>query len=279
MNSIPKTLFKILTLWFSRRPIVFGPYHGEFGFEVTEFSSMARFIKSKYKRATYVISLKGHKALYPNCDDFLSFEYNLVNAGYGYGFKTDAPILRNQFISEHHDFTKYIFIDPSEINIGLFKRIIGFKYFSHRINTAILKNRVAVHFRAIKKNGYDLRENFTDEKADELVKRLSEMGKQVMVIGHPKYSYCPHEFCVDCRANDISKSIQVLSSSAAFVGQLSGPTHLAHFCEVPVITWAEGSERFKTIDMWNPFKIRTYIVSTISYNPTIDSILAFIKYI
>jgi ADP-heptose:LPS heptosyltransferase len=67
--------------------------------------------------------------------------------------------------------------------------------------------------------------------------------------------------------------LRVISNSFIAIGQLSGPIHLAHMANRPVITWADSKERFETIRMWNPHKQDCLVVSESTFNPEVDLIV------
>src|SRR6266851_3120707 len=60
-----------------------GPYSGELGFELMEWSGYVRRLSAKYRR-TIVISYAGHACLYDRCD-YYPHDQSLVDSGYWYG--------------------------------------------------------------------------------------------------------------------------------------------------------------------------------------------------
>ena len=269
-----ETIIIFLKIITSNKTIILGPYHGEFGFEVSMNASFAYSIKKKFSNKLIVISLDGNEALYNICDKFISFNYNLKNAGYGYGNYADSLTLRNEFIKQHKIYNDSIFIDLCRINIYIFKKLVNFEYVSLGESKLFNKpNEITVHFRSVVKTGADNRLNFLNENADRLVHELFLLGYNVNVIGHPEFSYCPNIYCKDFRSKEISCAINTIKKSIITIGQLSGPIHLAHLCKRPVLTWADDIKRFKTIEMWNPFNQKCIIVSSETFNPEINEIL------
>ena len=67
--------------------------------------------------------------------------------------------------------------------------------------------------------------------------------------------------------------MRTITASSLLIGQLSGPIHLAHLARRPVLTWAQGRDRFRTVDIWNPFNMKCTIVSCDTFNPSVDSII------
>jgi len=273
-----KILFETINIYLkillSKKTIILGPYHGEFGFEVSMNASIAYSLKRKFKNELIVISIDGNKSLYNYCDKFIGFNYNLKDAGYGYGNYKDSLILRTNFINIYKIYENSIFIDLSRINIFLFKKLVNFNYVSLGDSDIIIQpNDIAVHFRSVLKTGNDNRMNFLFENADRLVYDLFLLGYNVSIIGHPEFSYCPNNYCIDCRSNDIKVAIDTIKQSLITIGQLSGPIHLAHLCKRPVLTWADDIKRFKTVKMWNPFNQECFIVSNDTFNPKIEEII------
>lgn len=272
-ESLIETFIIYFKIIFLKRKIILGPYHGEFGFEVTMNTSIAFSLSRRFKNYLVVVSLEGHEQLYRYCDEFISFNYDLKKAGYAYGNSSDSKDLKLNFITFFPAFKNEIFIDLSRINIFLFKKLINFD-FVDLSTTAICKSSiVAVHFRSILKEGVDSRSNFQNINSDLLVKKLFDNGYTVYVLGNPKYSYCPPNYCEDHRSNNIGFALNAISNSCVTIGQLSGPIHLAHMSNRPVITWADSEERFETIKIWNPHKQDCLVVSDSTFNPDVDLII------
>jgi hypothetical protein len=209
--SILETLliyFKIILL---KKDIVLGPYHGEFGFEVSMNASFANSIKRSFKNKLIVVSQLGNKGLYKNIDAFIPYNYNLAKAGYGYGNHKDSLILRKDFLNKHITYKNAVFIDLTRINIYLFKQFVNFRY-SALGNSSVQSqsNHIAVHFRSVIKSGTDDRLNFKNINADKLVFELFSRGYIINVIGHPDFSYCPNSYCNDYRSNDITFALNAI---------------------------------------------------------------------
>jgi hypothetical protein len=274
LKSLVETLIIYFKIIFTNKKIILGPFHGEFGFEVSMNVSVGFSIYRKFKNELIVVSLEGNQALYKYCNQFISFNYDLKEAGYGYGKIEDSLILRKNFIDQNNHYANCIFIDLSRINIYFFKRLIDFSFVNlSDIPYNSKSNEISIHFRSVIKVGFDLRSNFTSENADNLVRELTLEGYKINIIGHPKFSYCPQNNCIDCRSNDINSALEIIQKSLITIGQLSGPIHLAHLCARPVITWADSIERFETVKMWNPHNQICIIVSENTFNPSVISIL------
>lgn len=276
--SFLKTIYIFFLCQFTKRKIILGPYHGEFGFEVTMNVGFALSLKRIYGERVIVVSSESSRGLYERFSRVLSLNYNFVNSGYGYGDCKDSTDLKSRFLEENAELSGSIFIDLSCLNVFLFKRLVNFEFYCLESPNAVIDPlSIAVHFRDVIKGGADKRENFTRDRADDLVNRLNLLGYRVLVIGHPSFSYCPTVNCIDCRSLDIDATLGTISSSYLVIGQLSGPIHLAHLCRRPVVTWAEGRERFKTIKMWNVFNMPCEIVTSNTFNPSINEILAKVE--
>jgi hypothetical protein len=274
IKIILETLYIFFKIILTKKTIILGPYHGEFGFEVSMNASFANSLKRKFNNKLIVVSREGNHALYQCCNEFIAFNYDLKNAGYGYGKIEDSLQIRKQFKLEFVNLSNSIFIDLTRINIFVFKKLIKFSFVNlSNQNHNPTSKYISVHFRSILKSGNDKRSNFTEINANKLVNALSSLGFEVNVIGHPELSYCPSENCIDCRSNEIGTAINCIQNSIITIGQLSGPIHLAHLSSKPVLTWAEGKDRFKTIEMWNPFNQKCIIVSYETFNPNIDDII------
>jgi ADP-heptose:LPS heptosyltransferase len=209
-----------------------------------------------------------------HCDQYIGYNYDLKDAGYGYGKIEDSLEIRKKFKHVHKDFKNCIFIDLTRINIFFFKKLINFSFVD--LSTQDYNpnsNELSIHFRNVIKSGKDTRINFSEESADLLVKQLSIKGYKINIIGHPRFSYCPTENCIDCRSENIGVAIENIQNSLITIGQLSGPIHLAHLCNRPVITWADSEERFETVKMWNPHNQACLVVSVNTFNPDVFLII------
>jgi hypothetical protein len=122
LKILIETFVIFILIKVTKKPIILGPYHGEFGFEVSMNTSIAYSIKRKFKNKLFVVSLDGNEGLYNFCDKFIGYNYDLKDAGYGYGKIEDSLKLRNDFKKLNNELSSCIFIDLSRINI-YFKEI------------------------------------------------------------------------------------------------------------------------------------------------------------
>lgn len=252
---------------FPRRNLFAGPYVGEFGWELMQWQGFVRARRPHYQEV-HVMTYPGRDYLYEGCQVHYH-DVDLKTAGYRYGV-LDREKGREMIEKKAADIglENYDVFSTSLVCTRYHKAIWGqkFRLFEEKPLTTTARD-VVFHFRAIKKKGSDIYQDYSAEAADELVQRCLEGGLLVGSIGHPNYSYCPSG-SEDYRSVDLRRTVAAMSSAHAVCGKNSGPMHLASLCGKPTIQWAEDQWRLDFSLRWNPFRVPIYVVSNTEPQPS-----------
>jgi hypothetical protein len=263
---------------FRHDTLLAGPYTGEFGIEVLDWSGYVRRLGSKYRR-TIAISYPGNECLYDGCE-YYSHEKILGDSGYGFGslLKSEARAIANQLASrlgvKHFDW-----LHPYHLN-KVTRRRIGPQLYPEpfQIGHRDYQYDVAFHFRNMLRADLDVK-NYPVEYAETLARKCRSAGLRSCCIGHPKYSLLP-DGCDDMRSTDLGETLRCLSGTKALVGGSSGPMHFASLYGVPIVVWVDGriAEHTRVLEVYrgsgNPHKSPVYFVSDTSFQPTPEQVFS-----
>jgi len=248
-----------------RNVLVAGPYVGELGWELMEWSGYVRKLSTTYRR-TIAISYEGNAWLYEPCE-YYAHSATLADSGYGYGSLPRAQI--NTILNNCATAFKIKSFDwffPEHLN-AISKQLIGGQLFWAPFEQ---KRRciydVAFHFRNIRRSDLESK-NYPIEFAYELIERCKNNGISVCCIGHRNYSLCPDN-CTDFRTNELSETRAVLRSVMIVAGGSSGPMHLASLCGLAVVVWCTEGIVDRYISTWNPHQSPVFVVSEKTFQPT-----------
>ena len=266
---------------FRNDTLVAGPYTGEFGVEVLDWSGYVRRLASKYRR-TIVISYPGNRCLYDPCE-YYSHERVLEDSGYWLGSlpKSAAGALANEF-AERLGLERFDWLHPYHLN-KITRRRIGPQLFPSpfKMGQRDYRYDVAFHFRNMLRADLDSK-NYPIDYAEALARKCGAEGLRICCIGHPKYSLCPSG-CDDLRSADLTDTVRALGGVKVLVGGSSGPMHLASTYGVPIVVWVDGrmsgAERTAAIYLGpgNPHKRPVYIVSDTDFQPSPEQVLPRIR--
>ena len=266
-NKFAGALGALRMRFFPRRVLVAGPYLGELGHELMDWQAWVRAQAARHAE-THVITYPGREFLYPGCAVH-AHDVPLEKAGYKHGRfspreleamareKAEALGLRDyDILTALHLCTSYHqrFLLPAKFEL-LAKPPAG----------GPLRD-IAFHFRKVNKEGPDDSRNYAPELCDRLAALCVERGHRVCCVGHPRYSYCPPGV-EDLRSEEMGRSAEAISSARLLAGELSGPTHLAQLCGVPVVIWAPGQWRIDNCNRWNVFRVPAFVVANDTTNP------------
>jgi hypothetical protein len=246
-----------------------------------EWRPYALSIARKYREAVF-ISAPGREALY-RPHRFIGHEVDLRLAGYGFGAAgpVDERRIALQIIAGNNIAKGDCDVLIPSMLTGRLKRTLfepvwsGPELIGAELDRAA-RSDIVFHFRDIQKEGPDRRSDFSRRSAELLASACGSAGWSAACIGDPRYAFCPAG-CIDLRAPDLAVAVAALRQSSLFVGQLSGPAHLAHLVGKPVVTWAEGEHRFMIFPGWNPHGAGLRVVSKTTYDPPVESVLAAIR--
>lgn len=261
---------------FPRRVLIVGPYAGEFGIEIIKFQSFVRALASRYEQV-HVLTYPGREPLYQGENVTIHIhDFDLQTAGYWYGRRSHDEL--NEYaarFARKHGINGFDIFNTSLLCTGFHRRFLwrqAHQPFRSQHETAEPVYEVVFHFRGIDKVGPDASRNYRADLAEELAHRCVERGWRCVCIGHPDYSLC-FEGCEDRRTEVLSETIGVIRSGRLTVGELSGPIHLAVYCDRPVVTWAPDPHRIAYAKKHNPFGVPIMSVVDTSTHPSPDMVV------
>jgi hypothetical protein len=254
-----------------------GPYAGELGFELMEWSGYVRRLSAKYRR-TIVISYAGHSCLYDRCDYYPHYQ-SLANSGYWYGSLAAKQI--NALMAPYVKtlgLTSFDWLHPTHLN-RYTKRILGPQLFWEPFQSHSDQHRydVAFHFRSLRRADLD-EKNYPFEWTRDLVNRCKAHKIRACCIGHPQYAHSPNN-CDDLRSSDLGQTRELLKNIRIVAGGSSAPMHLASLCGLPIVVWWKNSAldpelRDKYLRFWNPHATPVFVVSDSTFQPPPDQVFS-----
>ncbi len=263
----------------SKQGIVFGPWVGEFGWELFSWQAYCRSISRKYQKVI-VISRPGNDFLYSDfCDEYLPFEppeggvvdshmnsnvgeFNVIEF-----LKTTVPL---ELLNE----CQWSWLQPSKIGNPPYDHwrapvsIPGFgdvtpEYRLYRSHSRRNVD-VVIHARNRKIRKID---NWSATAWAELVNMFPK-GTSIACIGRKEESL--HlDGTIDARGYCLEQTVALLSSARCILGPSSGPMHLATLSGCPQIVWTsnpnQNFSRYKYC--WNPFCVDVEMLKTSTPSP------------
>lgn len=247
--------------------LIAGPFAGEFGYELMQWQGYVR-ARRRFYRQLCVITYPGREYLYEGCQ-VLFHDILLQKAGYGYGWLRPEAA-RDIVIQKAHEagLEDYDVFMPALLCTQYHKRLLWkqeFKLLEEPPCDGRVRD-VAMHFRAIQKEGPDNAKNYSQSLADELAQRCLDGGMSVICVGHPDYAYCA-KGCEDMRRVDLRQSVAAIHSARIVAGENSGAMHLANLCGKPTVLWANDQWRIDYSLRWNPFRVPIYVAANNTHQP------------
>ena len=275
-----------------KKGIVFGPWVGEFGWEMFSWQAYCRSIARRYDMSI-AISRPQNEYLYRDfCDLFLPFS------------PPDAGVSDSHMNSACTSFDVKAFlqttVDPeilSGYNWGWVQpQKIGNPPYTHWAQSVNVSGHdVVPAYRLFGKESscrqseiYDIvvharnrsirpEDNWQEEKWNELVKQLS-LKYSVASIGS-KTASRHIENSTDLRGVSTEVTAGVLSRAMCIIGPSSGPIHFATLCGCPQITWTnhqpQNFSKSRYLYTWNPFGVNVLMLE--DKNPSVKSVLEAIE--
>lgn len=253
--------------FFPRRVLVAGPYLGELGHELMDWQAWVRAQAERHEE-THVITYPGREFLYPGCKVH-SHDVPLEKAGYKHGRFAPAELGKMaRAKAEELGLKDYDVLTALHLCTSYHQRYILPAKFEllARPPADGARRDVAFHFRKVNKEGPDTSRNYPPEMCDRLASLCAALGYSICCVGHPRYSYCPPG-AEDLRSEEMGKSVEAISSARLLAGELSGPSHLAQLCGVPILIWAPGQWRIDNCNRWNVFRVPTFVVANDTSSP------------
>ncbi len=242
----------------------FGPWVGEFGWELCIWSPYIRRMAKKYGHVI-VSSRPTSRYLYEFADEFIGIE---AKSRSGFGGST-VKKLQKIVKAEHFVPGKNI----SRIMSSYEKDREGdFEYRCLSPDHQIWVADVMFAFRSNKKQG-GREKSYKKEECGRLVELFLKKGISVACYGgRDNYWF---EGTVDIRGAALEEQCSALSVAKCAIGPSSGTIHLASLCKCPHIVWF-GLDRPKGLrrryeENWNPFK--TSVVYLKQKNPAPQEVL------
>ena len=279
LGHVVPTLHIVKQTLYRNDILLAGPYSGELGWELMEWSGYVRKLSANYKRPI-VVSYQGNRCLYDPCE-YYAHELNLKDSGYGYGSLAEVDIDNiAKYYKNKLGLRSFDWFHPKHLN-RYTKRLMGPQIFWEPFDRrrADYKYDVGFHFRNIRRTDLDTK-NYPASFARELIDRCMSAGLRVCCIGHPKYALCP-DYCDDLRSSDLSATRMALKNIKIVAGGSSAPMHLASLCGLPIVVWWKAAPfdselRDRYLDLWNPHKAPVFIVSDLTYQPAPEDVFAHI---
>ena len=257
-----------------KQGIVFGPWVGEFGWELFSWQAYCRAISRKYQKVI-VISRPGNNFLYSDfCDDYLAFEppvggvvdshmnssvadFNVIEF-----LKTTVPI---ETLNEY----QWSWLQPLKIgnppydhwrapvSIPGFGNVIP----EYKLYKSHSRHKVDVVIHARNRNIRKI-DNWSLASWNELVNMFPK-GTSIACIGSKEESL--HlDGTLDARGYCLEQTVGILSSARCILGPSSGPMHLATLSGCPQVVWTsnpnQNFSRYKYC--WNPFCVDVDMLKT-----------------
>jgi len=246
-----------------------------------EWRAYALAVAGAFQRV-FFIGAPGRAVLYKPYH-YLEHEYDLGAAGYGFG-RAGAHVERALAL----EFARGLDLREPDFELLTPSMLVGWArhwlikpvWSAPEPSVEMGQNQtydVVFHFRGMRKIGPDRRENFSATSARELVAACVAREMKCAVIGDPRQALSP-QGCEDLRSRNLSMAVAALRRCRVFVGQLSGPAHLAHLVNTPVVTWADGTRRFDVFPRWNPHRAGLFVVSTHTYQPKVAQVVSAIVF-
>ncbi len=254
--------------------IVFGPWVGEFGWELFSWQAYCRSISRKYDKVI-VISRPGNNFLYSDfCDNYLAFDPpsgGVVDSHMNSGVQKFNVIefMRSSIPEAELNLYEWNWLQPAKIGNPPYDhwraavRIPGFgdivpEYKLYRNNSKKTTD-IVLHVRNRKIREAD---NWSLTAWNDLI-NMFPSGTSITCIGSEKESL--HlDGTVDARGCPLEQTVSILSGARCILGPSSGPMHLAALAGCPQVVWTSNPNqnfaRYKYC--WNPFNVNIDMLKT-----------------
>jgi hypothetical protein len=268
--------------------IVFGPWAGEFGWELFAWQAHCRAISRKYDFCI-MISRPGNSYLYSDfCDLYVPYEPDASGVADSHmnsaitNFNVQeflGATVSHEILANH----EWHWIPPVKIGHppydhwrapvevqGAGKIVPEYKLYRGDSNTATVD--ILIHARHRKIREID---NWKEEKWEYVV---SELNKEYTVacIGHNSSSALI-DGAIDHRGKDLKFITGLMRSATCIVGPSSGPLHLASLSGCPQVWWTSNPNQnySRYTSTWNPFSVKSIMVD--GENPSPDNVIQAIE--
>ena len=262
-----------------KKGIIFGPWVGEFGWELFSWQAYCRSISRNFD-VSIAISRPGNNFLYDDfCDLFIPYEPHesgIVDS-HTNSAMTDFNViefLRSTVPDETLQLCEWNWLKPqkighppydhwrSPVNVHGFGDIIPeYKLYRNMLEENI---DIVIHARNRKIRETD---NWNVSRWNDLVSMFPNKTK-IACIGSDEESIHLNG-TLDARGVSLDKTIGILSGAKCILGPSSGPMHLASLTGCPQVVWTSNpSQNFSRYKYcWNPFFVDVDVIKTSDPSP------------
>ena len=239
--------------------VFYGPWIGEFGWELMTWQAWCREDAKQYKKA-YACSYPDMAYLYQDFAEFIPHQHPKRHLDWRN--VDDVIYEKPEGAIQIVPFKEYRVQNQHFIAYGMEQW--DMQYYEYLI-----------HARGINKGG----KNYPREKWEELVKRLNSPLIASVGTGADLHVEGTH----DCRGYTLEQLTSLMRNARFVIGQSSGVMHLATLCKTPIIVWGDKRTYFgETLDLrykktWNPFGSHVHFIFDDNWSPPpeiIDDILS-----
>jgi len=242
-----------------------GPWIGEFGWELLWWNPIVRHEAEtkKYDRVI-VASHTDSRYLYEFADEYIPLDAYGWNLSMGRMNSGAKPVVKAD-----------VTLGPNIVAMPRRRNQRSRKFRKLSPENPICVADVLCAFRPPKKNmrnpqKANSRKAYPRPRCEKLVELLQQKGYRLAAYGGTDNWI--FDGMLDLRGLPLEWQCSALAAASCAVGPSSGPMHLAHLCECPVVTWyAGGHSRKRYLDTWNPFKVSATFVGT--HIPSPDEVL------
>jgi len=243
------------------RVAFFGPWVGEFGWEVATWQGWCRKESKKYDKS-YVCSFPGMAPLYEDFAEFVPHNY------------TERP---DVWVGPGVDFAKIKYRLPKDVGV----RVNAIQKFSPggdfiKFGDVPIKQFDCLVHAMRHKDPRKLVKEYPEELWREVVRGLPE---RTACIGTKKDLYI--EGTTDLRGIPLKELMNHMAGCDLVVGASSGPMHLASFCGTTIVVWGPAKQSFvggslevRYIKLWNPFRSKVHFIPAENWRPSPRVVLA-----
>lgn len=227
--------------------VYFGPWVGEFGWELCWWNPMIRHYSRQYGFTT-VSAPESSRYLYEFADVFIPLKTKGITYWEG-ELEGKPPIVIEQFyMTPEHEFARYR-DEPDRVSARRSWRSLAPEN-PVKVADILCAFRPNKHIRDKLIPGKE----YPFQKCKEVVNSLVDKGLSVACFGG-KENYCPIR-ARDLRGMSMEKLCAAIAGAKCVIGPSSGPIHLASLCECPHVTWIASPHHTleqRYTKLWNPF--------------------------
>lgn len=237
--------------------VLFGPFIGEFGWELMAWQAWCRQQSKRFEKS-YVCSFPDMKMLYEDFAEFIPHTHQ--------GRALDWDMQEN--------IRKVEFDMPGDVTIQIlpFKRYRTDGDFIQFSSMPIPGYTYLLHARAIGRGGKD----YPLDRWTQLASELSGQGV-VASIGSELDHHIPGT--ADLREIPLRELADIMAGCECVIGGSSGTMHFASLCAPRLVTWGDGRTYFgETLQTryektWNPFNTPVSFIYSDDWKPEVSEII------